>query len=321
MPVHRFPGGRVGAVYALVPELDEWLRSPLSADRDTDEELGEGPADPGSAADPLAARGGFATTTSWPVVAAAFALGALLAGGALWRWSGTAGGPACTVAVEPASIEIPGSGGQQAIAVGGDAACAWRSFVPVPWMRLDPETGTAPATVRLALPANHTTSERIATLQIGGGAVRVVQAANPTGCTSEPGPGYVKDGYRYRITRAAVWATGDLLGVARSEGGPTAVGFGWDDLVLLLETRPEEGDRFAREVGLYQHSWESTQFTGACFIYWLIENAGEPEFVTYHNHMKGEDYKSYKSINGNQFDLGRWNQQNQVLYRVPEPGS
>jgi hypothetical protein len=322
MPVHRVPGGRLGSVYALVPELDEWLRSPLSADRDSDEEPVDDAAEPQPEAGPIARNDPDAAPRPWPLVVAAFVLGAVLAGGAAWRvWAPGATGATCAVVVEPAAIDIPGSGGEQRVSVGGGPGCKWRSFVPVPWIRLDTETGTTPATVTLALPGNHTTSERVATLLVGGQPVRVVQAANPTGCTSAPGPGYVKDGYRYRITSRAVWATAGLLAVARAEGGPKAEGFGWDDLVLLLETRPEEGERFARQVGLYQHSWESTQFTGPCFNYWLIKNAGEPEFVTYHRGMKGEDFKSYRSINGNQFDLGRWNQPNQVLYRVPEPGA
>jgi hypothetical protein len=219
------------------------------------------------------------------------------------------------------AINVSHVGGRDSIAISGGRGCEWGAFVPVPWMRLEPEAGVGAATVTLAVPANHTTSERVATLQVAGIPIRVLQGANPKGCLSTPGPGYVKGGYRYRITSRPVWGTENLLAAARAEGGEAAEGFGWNDLVELLDGHPEEGTRFALEVGMYQHSWESTQFTGPCFNYWLVRNDGEPEFVTYHAGMKGSDYRSYKSINMNQFDLGRWNQQNQVLYRVPEPGA
>ena len=333
MPVHRVPGGRsgLGSVYALTDEIDEWLRSPRAAGRDEDQdEAGDaGPAAPGPGGDAQVAQGvpgaQVATPSArhrlvWGFVAASFALGALL--GQLWPWPWATGRPSgCALSVEPASITVPDVGGRPSIRILGDAGCEWQAFVPVPWMRLDRDSGTGPATLTLALPANHTTSERVATLLVAGAPVRVVQVANPTGCRSTPGPGFVKDGYRYRITARSAWGTDDLRALARAEGGPKAEGFGWRDLMRMLDGHPEEGERFAREVGMYQHSWESTQYTGACFNYWLIENDGEAEFATYHAGMKGKDYKSYKSINENQFDLGRWNQQNQVLYRVPEPAS
>jgi hypothetical protein len=331
MPVHRVPGGRSGSVYALRIELDEWLTSPRAADRDDDEDEssdttlvppgpeGEGLPQPPILPPPPQAN---ASTTgrriAW-LLLPAFLLGALL--GYLQPWSRqplVARSSNCRLAVDPAVVNVPHLGGRQAVTVSGGNGCEWGAFVPVPWMRLDREAGVGAAAIELAVPANHTTSEREATLQLAGTPVRVVQGANPRGCQSAPGPGFVKDGYRYRITARAVWATENLLGVARAEGGPAAQGFSWADLVQLLDGHPDDGTRFAREVGLYQHSWESTQFTGPCFNYWLIEHEGEPEFVTYHAGMKGPDYKSYKSINANQFDLGRWNQPAQVLYRLPE---
>jgi hypothetical protein len=328
MPVYRVPGGRSGSVYALRSEIEEWLRSPRAVDRDEDEDdTGEVPAPAaGEVADvagspPSAGQRWSRGLRLVVALGAALVFGIFL--GQLRPWSRrpvAIGSRACSFAVDPIAGSVPHVGGRLSISVTGASGCEWGAFVPVPWMRLDPEAGVGSATPVLALPGNHTTSERVATLQVAGIPVRVVQGANPRGCQSTPGPGFVKDGYRYRITARPAWGTENLLAVARAEGGEAAEGFGWNDLVALLDGHPEDGVRFAREVGMYQHSWESTQFTGPCFNYWLIKNDGEPEFATYHAGMKGPDYKSYKSINGDQFDLGRWNQQNQVLYRVPEPG-
>ncbi len=250
--------------------------------------------------------------------------------------------PACDVVDWP-TAPLPARGGRIHVAVRATAPlCAWHQPVTAStWLLITPPSfspvpprvsgsGVAPFALPpydpaasylwLEVAGNRDTSERSAAVYFGDQRISITQEGVRDTCVSTPGPGFVHDGWRYRITGRRYDHSADLVKALRAEVGPKAQPVSWAQLATFLQGHPDTGVAFADAVGLARHTWEEDFQPENCFSYWLptpynSPAGGYPDFISYHLNRKPVSYTSYYEFNDNQFDLGRFHIKAQILYR------
>lgn len=168
----------------------------------------------------------------------------------------------------------------------------------------------------LELTANHTTQPRVAVLHHGTREYRLTQEAAPDACLMPPGPGFVADGWRYRLSRKAYPHDAPFLAAVRRDDAPDAAGVTWDMLYALLLGNEPRGEAFAELTGIGRAPWEENDASSECFHVWL-SGQSPPEFLTYFLNRRRLSYEERSMINNDQYQLGAFPIPGQVLYRVP----
>lgn len=250
--------------------------------------------------------------------------------------------PPCHVVDWP-TTPLPARGGRFPLAVRATAdPCAWQQPVTAStWLLITPPSfsptpprvsgnGIAPFALPSYNPAapnlwlevagNRQMSARSAAVYFGNQRIAITQEPSQETCVSIPGPGFVHDGWRYRITANRYDESANLMKAVRGEVGPQAQPVSWVDLATFLDGHPDTGITFADAVGLARQTWEEDFKPENCFHYWLptphrAPAKSFPDFLTYHLNRKQVSFMAYYEFNDNQFDLGRFHGNAQILYR------
>ena len=95
--------------------------------------------------------------------------------------------PPCTFSINPASRDLPSTGGRVSVDVTSQAGCAWTTTGGTSWVTLDTTSGTGSGTADYTVVPNPTITARQATLTIAGRVHTVNQAGLVCSFTLTPG--------------------------------------------------------------------------------------------------------------------------------------
>ena len=85
--------------------------------------------------------------------------------------------PPCTYAISPTNVTAAAAGGAFTATVNTQGGCAWTAASDASWVSVEPDGGTGPSTVRMAVRANANAMSRTGTVSIAGKTLRVDQEA------------------------------------------------------------------------------------------------------------------------------------------------
>lgn len=250
--------------------------------------------------------------------------------------------PPCHVVDWP-TAPLSARGGRFPLAVRATASpCGWQQPVmEATWLLITPPSFTptpprvhgngitpfalppynpAASYLWLEVAGNRQTAGRSAAVYVGDQRISITQEGARDTCVSIPGPGFVHDGWRYRITASRYDESADLMKAVRAEVGPQAQPVSWADLATSLDGHPDAGVAFADAVGLARQTWDEDFEPENCLHYWLptpyrAPSGSYPDFLAYHLNRKQASFMAYYDFNDNQFDLGRFHGNAQVLFR------
>ncbi len=85
----------------------------------------------------------------------------------------------CALTLSQTSLAADVNGGTQVVNISGPSSCTWTSFANVPWVTVNPVSGTGPGAVAISFASNANGMDRTGAISIAGGTISLLQDFTP----------------------------------------------------------------------------------------------------------------------------------------------